>query len=94
VLRVEVVANSPEPVFVSITTDGRLAEEAPDGVTPLVREVHPGSDTTSLVVSVSRGADSGASLQCRIYDGPTLLAVHTGSDTVLCTARWSQLPLP
>jgi hypothetical protein len=94
VLRVEVVADSPEPVFVSITTDGRLAEDAPDGGTPLVREVHLSPDTTSLVVSVSRGTDSGASVQCRIYDGPTLVAVQTGSDTVLCTAKWSQLPLP
>ena len=89
VLRVEVVAQTEEPVSLQISSDTGLDEETTGAATPLVRHVHSGTRMRTVEVRVSTVGGSAAPVQCRIYAGATLVALSTGPVGVSCTARWT-----
>lgn len=88
VLRVEVTAPSPEDVLTRISNGAGLYEETPES-TPVLREVHTGSESRSLDVTVSSATESSAPLQCSVYAGETLVALDTSTTgKVACAVAW------
>lgn len=88
VLRVEVVSATAQPVSLTISTSSGLHEESPE-MTPLVKEVHLGSGTRSVDVAVSRTSGTSDLLQCRVYAGAALVAIHTlDTGAVTCNLTW------
>jgi hypothetical protein len=88
VLRIEVVSASTEPVTLRISTSSGLEDEAVEA-TPLVKELHLVPGTRSVDVTAVNGSETGETLQCRVYAGRTLVAIHT-QDTgeVSCALTW------
>ena len=87
-LRVEVVAQTEEPVTLRISSDTGLAEETTGAATPLVREVRTGTEMHEVDLTVTTTSGSDVPVQCRIYAGTTLVALSTGPVEVSCSARW------
>jgi hypothetical protein len=89
VLRVEVVSNSPQPVSLTLSTSSGLVGDDPATTTPVVKEIHLGHDSSTVNVSASKATETGEVLQCRIYAGTELVAIHT-TDTgpVTCDLAW------
>jgi hypothetical protein len=89
VLRVEVVSGSPQPVSLTLSTSSGLVGDDPATTTPVVREVHLGPDTSSVDVSASKVTETGEVLQCRVYAGTELVAIHTmDTGAVTCDLTW------
>jgi hypothetical protein len=87
-LRIEVVAQTEEPVALQISTDNGLDDETPDGATPLVREVRTGTEMHEVDVTVTSTSGTDVPVQCRIYAGRTLVALSTSPVEVSCSAHW------
>jgi hypothetical protein len=87
-LRVEVVAQTEEPVTLQISTDNGLDDETPDGATPLVREVRTGTEMHEVDVTVTSTSGTDVPVQCRIYAGRTLVALSTSPVEVSCSVHW------
>jgi hypothetical protein len=88
VLRVEVVSAATQDVSLTISTSTGLHEESAE-TTPLVKEVHLGAGASSVSVAASSSSGSGDVLQCRVYAGPDLIAIHTmDTGAVDCEVTW------
>ena len=89
VLRVEVVSDSPQPISLTLSTSSGLVGDDPATATPLVKEIHLGPATSSINVSASKATETGEVLQCRIYAGTQLVAIHTlDTGSVTCDLAW------
>jgi len=87
-LRVEVVAETAEPVTLRISSDTGLGDETTDAATPLVREVRTGTEMHEVDVTVTSTSGTDVPVQCRIYAGRTLVALSTSPVEVSCSAHW------
>lgn len=87
-LRVEVVAQTEEPVTLRISSDTGLDDETTDAATPLVRGVRIGTEMHEIDVTVTSTSGTDVPVQCRIYAGRTLVALSTGPVEVSCSAHW------
>lgn len=88
VLRVEIVSTSAQDLSLTVSTSSGLREESSER-TPLAKEIHLGSATSSVSVAASSTDGSGDVLQCRVYAGTDLVAIHTmDTGSVSCELTW------
>ncbi len=92
-LRVEVVSDdattgTSEPRDITISSESRQGVTGRLGISPLTLpaayDVPVGRNLVRLEVTATASSAEGV-IQCRIYSGPDLVAIETGSSAAVCT---------